>query len=66
MNSIKDEDDNIVKEWLTSHFISPIISGDESPNFGIVILNQPIELTPFIFSKLWRQGYLFTLLLTRS
>ena len=44
-----------IKEWYTAHFISSL----ESPvkaDFGVIVLNQPIEMDIVIFRKIWNQG----------
>jgi hypothetical protein len=52
---MEDADDGDIKEWHTAHFISSL----ESPvkaDFGLIVLNQPIELDQAIFRKIWKQG----------
>jgi hypothetical protein len=47
--------DGDIKDWYTAHFISSL----ESPvkaDFGVIVLNQPIELDLAIFRKIWNQG----------
>jgi len=49
------DDKKIVKEWHTAHFISSVTS-PEQVEFGLIILNQPIELDIKIFKKIWQNG----------
>ena len=44
-----------IKEWHTAHFISELESPVEA-DFGVIVLNQPIELDPRIFRQIWTQG----------
>ena len=47
-----------VKEWHTAQFLSSF-SGLEDHEFGLVVLNQPIELEVGIFKTLWSRGMKF-------
>ena len=47
--------DDEIKEWHTAHFISELTSPVEA-DFGVIVLNQPIELDPRIFRQIWSQG----------
>lgn len=52
---MEEGDKGDIKEWHTAHFISSL----ESPikaDFGVIVLNQPIEMDLAIFRKIWNQG----------
>jgi hypothetical protein len=52
---MEEGDEGDIKEWHTAHFISSL----ESPvkaDFGVIVLNQPIEMDLAIFRKIWNQG----------
>jgi hypothetical protein len=48
-----------IKEWHTAHFISSFKSPVQA-DFGVIVLNQPIDLDPQIFHQIWSQGTALT------
>jgi hypothetical protein len=54
-----------VHEWHTAQFFSSATGPDERYT-GVVVLNQPIQLDPLLFTKVWVQGLDPSVPLTKS